>query len=500
MEYDAIIIGAGMAGLTSALKLTSEGKKVIILERQPVPGGVGTSFRRKGFKFEASLHFVDALAPGEEVRNFLDDQGVGQRIEFIELKEFGRVIYPEHDFVVGNDFESTKSWCKANFSDEAKGIESLFTDVSNFSAEFDRFMDSKLPAWFKLLISPFFYRSIIKTSYMTLEQFVNKRIKSEKLRAIFCTIWGFVGLPPKELSAFYFLIVLCGCWGKKTAYIKGGFNKLFEAMVDKIRERGSEVRFNTAIKEIRTLDGKRVRGVVTQKGEEISGKAVISNANCIDTLSKFIDSEDLRNHYAEKLGSMQKSISAFTLYLGLDVPAKALGMNNPLLSINSGYDHNESFKNCLLSKYDQCGLAIIDHSQLDPVLAPPGKSAICVMTLDNFANWSGLGAREYGQKKREACDAILAQLEIYLPGISKHVEVMDAGTPRTMSRYAALPEGAVYGLAQTVAQSGINRLSQRTKIKGLFLCGAWTQPGCGVHGCFVSGIEAGQIALNYLKK
>ncbi|MCX5710539.1 MAG: FAD-dependent oxidoreductase [Candidatus Omnitrophica bacterium] len=239
MEYDAIIIGAGMAGLTSALKLTSEGKKIILLESQPVPGGVGTSFKRKGFKFEASLHFVDALAPQEEVRDFLDEQGVSQKIEYIELKEFGRVIYPGHDFVVGNDFEALKIQFKKDFPLEAKGVDGIFSDIAGFSGDFDRFMDSKLPLWLKLILSPVLYSSIITTSCLTAEQFIAKRIKDKKLAAILGTIWGFMGLPPKELSAFYFLIVLRGCWGRKTAYIKGGFNKFFEAMVDKIRERGS---------------------------------------------------------------------------------------------------------------------------------------------------------------------------------------------------------------------------------------------------------------------
>ncbi|MCX5709205.1 MAG: NAD(P)/FAD-dependent oxidoreductase [Candidatus Omnitrophica bacterium] len=500
MYYDAIIIGAGMAGLTSAIKLTSEGKKVIVLEKQPVPGGVATSFKRKGFKFESSLHFVDALAPGEEVRDFLDEQGVSRKVEYLELKEFGRVIYPEHDFTVGNDFEALKARLKKDFPHETKGIEAVFSDIARFSGDFDRFMDSKFPLWLKLMLSPIFYSSIIITSCLTAEQLIAKRIKDKKLAAILGTIWGFMGLPPKELSAFYFLIVLRGCWGRKTAYIKGGFNRLFEAIVDKIRERGSEVRFNTRVTQITTDNGERVKGVITENGEEIRGRAVISNANCIDTLSKLIDSPVLRDYYAGKLGPMQKSVSAFTIYLGLDVPAKALGMENSLLSINPTYDHSENYNNSLSSNYGLVSLAVVDHSQLDSGLAPQGKSTICIMTLDNYANWSGLSAQDYEQKKKEACDAILTQLETYLPGITKHIEVMEAATPKTMARYATLPEGAVYGLAQTVEQSGVNRLSQNTRVKGLFICGAWTQPGCGIHGCFVSGIDAADMALKQLKK
>ena len=197
---------------------------------------------------------------------------------------------------------------------------------------------------------------------------------------------------------------------------------------------------------------------------------------------------------------MQKSISALTLYMGLDVPAKDVGMDHPLLSIYSSYEHSEAFKNCLLSDYKNCSFAVIDHSQLDPGLAPAGKSTLCVMTLDNYANWESITGEEYDKKKKEAGNIILAQLEKYLPGLSRHIEVMEIATPKTMARFAALPEGAVYGFAQTVGQAGINRIEQHTKVKGLFLCGAWTQPGAGVHGCFISGIEAAGLALKYLKR
>jgi prolycopene isomerase len=498
-EYDCIIIGAGIGGLTSALSLAANGKKVLVLERQPVPGGVATTFKRKGFSFESSLHFVDALAPGEEVREFLDKHGVSEKIEYIEMEEFGRVIYPGHDLVVKNDFEALKAWLKDNFPKDSKGIEKFFRDIDRFNRQFDRFMDSKVPLWLKLLISPVCYPSIIKTSCLTLEQFITKKIKDKKARAIIGTIWGFIGLPPSQVSAFYYLIVMKGCWGAKTAYIKGGFSKLFSAMVERIRELGSEVRFNVTVTEIVTEKGCRVKAVRTEKAEEFRAKAVISNANAIDTLTKLIDNEALKIEYAKKLSPMQKSLSAVTVYLGLDVPASVIGMRYPLLSVNTSYDHDEAFQRCFSGDYGRCNLAVIDHSQLDPGLAPQGKSTLCVMTLANYADWQNLRDEEYAKKKKETAEAIVQHLEKYLPGISGHIEFLDAGTPKTMERYALLPEGAVYGFAETVAQSSLNRLPQKTRIKGLFLAGAWTAPGCGLHGCFVSGDEAADLALRDLR-
>jgi len=494
MEYDCIVIGAGMAGLTCALKLAAKGKKVLVLEKQPVAGGVATNFKRKGFTFESSLHFVDALAPGGEIREFLDEYCVSPKIDFIELKEFGRIIYPEHDFVVKGDFDALKARLKQDFPHEEKGIDGFFQDIHKFYRSLDGFSNSRLPLWLNLLVSPILHPGVIKASCLTLEQFINKRIEDKRLRAILGTIWGFIGVAPSEVSAFYFLIVLRGYWGAKTAFMKGGYNSLFKAMVERIRELGSEIKFNTTVAQIITEGGRRASSVRTDKGEEFKAKVIVSNANAIDTLTRLIDCSALREFYAQKLSSMRKSTSAAILYLGLDVPAASLGMGSFLLSIHNSYDHDDNTRRSLLGDYAGCSLAVVDHSQLDPGLAPAGKSNICVMTFDSYANWNTLSQDEYNKKKKEMAGAILANLEKHLPGISAHIEVMETATPMTLKRFGSVPEGTIYGFAQTVAQSSINRLAQDTKIKGLFLAGAWTRPGCGVHGCLVSGKDAADLA------
>ncbi|MFH0763133.1 MAG: NAD(P)/FAD-dependent oxidoreductase [Candidatus Omnitrophota bacterium] len=499
MQYDAIILGAGAAGLASALKLSGSGKKVILLEKQPRPGGFATCFNRKGYTFESAVHCVDALSKDGRIRNFLEEAGVAKEVDFIELNNFVRVSYPEHDFTVDSNCNNFISFLKRTFPQEESNIDKLFSDFDSFYKTLAVFNAPGAPGQMKKIMAAFASADMIKASSLTTEQFIQQHIQDPKLKAIIPSIWGFSGLPPSRLSAFYFLILFNGYHYNPTCYIKGGFRRLFEAMANKIQENGSEVRFNTAVKKIITGVDNQAKAVLTENGQELKAGTIISNANCFDTLVNFPDNDAVRESYRKKLFSLEKSISAFQVYLGLKVPAESLGMKQFMWFLCNNYNHDENFQYSLSGDYDNSSISLVDHAQIDRALAPEGKGTLLIFTLDAYSNWENLGRQEYQNKKLQAADKLIRRVEKYLPGLSKCIEVMEIATPKTIARFGPSPEGAIYGFAQTVNQAGIKRLAQVTKIKGLFLAGAWTRPGGGVHACFISGIQAAELALRFLK-
>ncbi|MCK9614488.1 MAG: NAD(P)/FAD-dependent oxidoreductase [Candidatus Omnitrophica bacterium] len=494
MKYDAIVIGAGVGGLAAALKLSASGKKVLVIERQPIPGGCATAFTRKGFTFESAMHCIGTLGPDGEVRSFLEEFGIDKMVDFIELKDFCRIIYPEHDFVVDFSKENFLNFLKEKFPQECQNIDKLFLRLDKFYKQFDNFCLSKLPLVLQLILSPLIYPEIIKLSSLTVAELLGKYLKDEKIKSIIADLWRFVGVPPSALSAFYFLIILRAYYFEKTCYVKGGYSQLFRKIAKKIEENGSEIKYNTAVKTIVT-EKNRVKGVITDKGEEFFAKTIISNANAIETLSELIDNAGIREKYSNEITSLEKSVSVFQVYLGLTVPAKTLGMRNFMISLNTSYDHDKSFRDSISAERDNCLIEIVDHAQLDSSLAPQGKGTLLIMTFDSYKNWEGLTDEEYRQKKKSLADKLIKRAEKLLPGLSQRIELMEVATPKTMYRYTLSPEGAIYGFAHSVKQSGIFRLSQETCIKGLFLAGAWTRPGAGVHACFISGLDAAELAL-----
>lgn len=500
MEYDSVIIGSGVGGLVSALKLSCLGKKILLIDKLPQPGGLVTTFKRNGFSFESVIHCVDALGRGSEIRDFLRKFRIDKKVDFIELKDFCRVIYPEHDFVVDFNHTNFINYLKKNFPNYQRQIERLFSEIDKFYKEFDGFYTLKLPLYLRLIALVFFYPRMIRILTLSVEQFVGRYIKDNRLKAMITDLWRFLGLPPARLSALYFLLVFRSYYYYPTAYIKGGFLQLFKAMVERIKENGSEVKFNTTVKEIITDRTQRTKAVITDKKEEFKTKTVISNVNAIDTLCKLIDNDSLKKRYYQKLSKLEKSISATQVYLGLRIPAKDLGMNHFMFSINTTYDDEDSFNYCLSGDYQRCSLGLVDHAQIDPTLVPAGKGSLLMMTLDAYKNWCNLNGEEYKKKKNEVADKLIPRVEKYLPGLTKNIEVMEIATPLTISRFGSTQEGAIYGFAHTTNQSGLARLSPQTKIRGLYLAGAWTRPGCGVHGCFLSGIAAADLVLRFLKK
>jgi len=137
------------------------------------------------------------------------------------------------------------------------------------------------------------------------------------------------------------------------------------------------------------------------------------------------------------------------------------------------------------------------YSRLDDTVAPPGKCVLNIFSLDHIRNWEGLSPLEYEKKKEAVAALILKKVERYLPGLSEHVVVKELGTPRTMNRYTGHKEGAIFGPAQNIYQSGLNRLQPETPIEGLYLVGAAIYPGGGYPSVINSGYRT---AHNIVRK
>jgi all-trans-retinol 13,14-reductase len=132
--------------------------------------------------------------------------------------------------------------------------------------------------------------------------------------------------------------------------------------------------------------------------------------------------ENLDEKFIKYIESLKMSPSAFMVFLGVGMDLS----NYPTIIVDLD---NE--------------IHIVINSNADPTLAPAGKSSITITTLANYHDFPERKTREYYLKKKELAEEIIKKTEKIIPGISKHIVVQDAATPKTFERYTSMPEGAI---------------------------------------------------------
>ncbi|MFV0370541.1 MAG: phytoene desaturase family protein, partial [Azonexus sp.] len=192
-----------------------------------------------------------------------------------------------------------------------------------------------------------------------------------------------------------------------------------------------------------------------------------------------------------KLKGMRPAVSAFQIYLGLDCTARELGIPEDEYSIFSVHDLDSQaqFKKMASGKVGDEGLSwfLNVFTNVDPSLAPPGKATLGITALVSGTGWHNLDKEAYKERKEALTKLLIERVEARIPDLSKHIEVSESGSPRTMTKYTGNYLGSINGFEQSVPQAGVlRRFSMHYPVKGLYQVGAWTFPGGGYMGAFLS--------------
>lgn len=501
MVYDTIIIGSGLGGLSCGAYLAKNGWKVLVLEKHSLPGGYATSFKRGGFTFDAALHVINGVGKDQNIYKFLEWCGVGDKIEFLKLQYFIRFVFPDFDIrLPSGDLDEVRSVLGKNFPQEIKGISELFKEAENIYNDIFRFFISKTPFWLQLPFFPLLYRGLFPVINKTGAQFFDKHLNDERLKAILIGNWAFYGLPPSRLN------IICSVFPnldffKGAYYPKGGNQVMTNSFVDVIKENNGEVALNSEVSSIVIENGRAV-GVVTKRGEKFLGSKIISNACAEETFINLIGKEKLPERFFNRMGKMERSISLFCIYLGLNEGFTTKLENredHEVFALNT-YNLDEDYRWSMNCEADKAGFVVTLYSNIDDTLARGNKFVMGIAQVQGFDYWRKYendylkgNKKEYKKEKERMAMLLIKRAEKIIPEISKHIEVLEVATPLTLQRYTGNTEGAPYGWANTVDQgSPLNRMSQKTPIKNLYLSSAWTFPCGGQTPVIISGCRLGR--------
>ncbi|MBD1372756.1 NAD(P)/FAD-dependent oxidoreductase [Hazenella sp. IB182357] len=485
-SYDVLVVGAGIGGLCAAARLSKLGHQVAVFEHHVRPGGYATNFPRPGkYEFDVSLHAMGSLNEGEICYEIFSKCGIMNRITPVTKEHPYTVVWEGKKITIPQNPEDYLALLQDLFPQEKESLTQLFADLYAFNKEMQFLQDASIPKLEKqeqsLIKAPLF----IQWSQMTTAEVMKQYVKDEELISFFTLLWPYYGLPPQKLSAHYFFVPWLGYHLEGTYYIKGGAQAIADALTAVIQEHGGKVYLRHEVTEIIVADG-RATGIKTKKGEIFEGKWIISNASPHMTFSKLMREEEIDTSYREGYEKLEIGPSVTQLYLGLkEDPAKYHLVDEDIVFVKEK-DPSKDYQYLKNGDYQKANFGITNYYKLDPELSPNGKPVIVTAFIDFIENWPEDKAA-YKKRKEEVTQYLLSQLEAHYPGITRSIEVLELGTPRTMQKYTKNPAGAVYGFAQTVEQSGLHRLARKTPLDQLSLVGAWTRPGGGYQGAAASG-------------
>ncbi len=502
MAYDAIIIGSGLGGLSCGAYLSRKGWKILVLEKQGIPGGYATSYTRGDFTFDTTLHMLAGVRKGSMMYRLLEECGIAGKIELIKLKHFGRMIFPDHDLrLPSGDLDGVISVLERAFPHERAGIRGLFRHMARISADQARFAASKTPFLLQFPFFPLLYRSFFPVAYKTCAQLLAKHIKDPKMKAILYANYSFYGLPPSRLNMSYGVFPNMRYWSDGAYYPRGGNQTMPDALVQVIREHGGEVLFHKGVRSIITRNGKAT-GIITEQGEEYAASAVVSNASPQATFLTMVGRENFSSRFFNRMNKMEPSGSAFIIRLGLDAEFAATLKNRDdyEIFVFETYDQDLDYQRCLKGDVEKASIILTLYSNADSTLARNNKFVAGIVQEQSFEQWrkyeadySSGNKAEYNREKERIARILISRAERVLPDISKHIEVMNVSTPLTQKRFTGNFNGASLGWANTVQQSNpLQRSPQRTPVGNLYLSSAWSFPGEGQMGVILCGYRLGR--------
>jgi len=495
-EYDAIVIGAGNGGLTAGATLAQRGVNVLLLERHNIPGGCATSFCRGRFEFEVSLHQLSGLGSVEKpgpLRGTLDRLGVMDKLEFIQMQDLYRVIVPNRlDITLKPDLGEMIDELQRHFPQEKEGIAAYFDFLYKLFMQVIGVFYLKDPEVSREKY-PLYYQYALKT----VDEVMNRFIHEPLLKTAVSPYWAYMGLPPGYMSIVDMAAMFFAYLEFKPYHIKGGSQTLSNALADKIIKKGGTIRFNCGVKKIIVNQG-AVKGVITEDGEEISAKYVISNTSKVSTYVEMMDEDQVPDEVTAQIKQCSLSQSAFTLYLGLDCEPEAAGLTQSTNFILDGTDPENSYRKMKIRDIDDEDSMILScYNLIDPDFSPKGTCQVAIVTLKYGDTWLNIPPSEYAGEKYRVADAMLKVVEKAFPDLRRHIEEIEIATPLTHLRYLGHPKGAIYGFDHHIKNSELF-IPPQSPVQGLYSAGGWIGYN-GYQPTLDSGVMAAKALLTDMK-
>lgn len=501
MQWDAIVIGSGIGGLTAAAALARLGKRVLVLEQHFVLGGMTQTFERQGLRFATGLHYIGGVGPqpGQagsfgRMLNWLGDG----TLKFAPLPthfDIVRLADPTQpggslSFSFGAQQSDNMARLKALYPDEADAVDAYARDFAQaVRAARQMFALRGLPKPLGMVLRWLKGGKMRAAARRTLAQAL-AGIRNPVLRQLLAARGGNYGLPPAEAPLVLHANVIDsyshGAW-----YPVGGPQRFVQSLGATVRAAGGELRTCAAVSNIEVERG-RVCGVRLHSGDMERAPVVVSAMGAANT-ARALPREAAPDWQAQ-IGALKPSGSYIALFLGFKGDIRSAGIdgaNHWIYPSPAGpdaldwIDPTETDAPSLFVSFGSLNDTAHSGSYTAELLAPCSWEA--------FERWqdSRLGARpeDYEATKSWIEQRLLAQFKRLFPALAERVIFHELATPLSHAAYANAPQGAMYGLRMTAERLLNPALHARTPVPGLFLAGQ-DVASLGIQGAAMGGFMA----------
>jgi len=500
-NYDAIVIGSGIGGLTTAASLSSMGKKILVLEQHYTAGGFTHAYSREGYEWDVGVHYIGDVGYPTMSRKLFDFISNGNLKWAAMDKVYDRIFLGKESFDLIAGKESFRDEMHKRFPEEKEAINKYIIMLSKANKGMRWFTLGKLlKPWLQTLFTPLFKLLLPNNFNRTTYDVLRELTSNEKLISVLTGQWGDSGVPPKK-SSFIIHCLIAKHYLNGGYYPVGGASKMAETIIPQIQASGGEV-FTYAEVEKIIIEKNRAVGVLMKDGSEILAPQIISNAGAFNTYQKLLPNETAKQFgYDNKMKKIEPSCTNIGLFIGLKADSQTLELpkTNFWIYLDENHDKNiNTFFNDANSDSPNTPLPVIYisfPSAKDPTFDEryPGRSTIEIVAPSSykmFEKWKstawGKRGEDYETYVDQLSELMLAALYKKLPQLKGKIDYYEASTPLSTEFFCFYDRGEIYGLEHDPSRFKQGWLQPKSKVPGLWLTGQDVL-SCGVAGAMIAG-------------
>lgn len=503
-NYDTIIIGSGMGGLSTAAILSKQGQKVLVLERHYTAGGFTHVFKRKGFEWDVGIHYIGEMQRENSLIRKLFNYVSDEKLKWADMGDvYDKIIIGDKHYNFVKGVQNFKDQLTTYFPNEKEAINNYVDLVFKAVKSSKNFYISKaispiLNRFIGNYLRKPFHRFSDKTTYEVLSTLT----QNEELIKVLTGQYGDYGLPPKKSSFSMHASVARHYFGGGSFPV-GGSSQIVNTIDPVIEKSGGTILISAEVDEVIVTNNKAV-GIKMKDGKIIKGNSIVSNAGIMTTYTKLLPANIIKKHRLnEQLQKIDRSVAHASLYIGLDGSPEELNLPKTNYWIYPEKGDHDTCVNLYLKDISQpfpvVYLSFPSAKDLDWSNRYSGKSTIDVITLlpyETFEEWSDTTWKkrgdEYESLKEEFSQRLLEELYKQLPQVRGKVIYYELSTPLTTQHFVNYEKGEIYGLNHSPSRYRQSFLKPRTPIKNFYLTGQDIVTA-GVGGALFSGVLTAKV-------